>query len=67
MKVYRCDCCNITIDNPYIVRMKEFKVSFDYPFDSHNIHKKRRIHLCEKCFKGLYSLGEKVSLSEGKV
>ena len=63
MKVYKCDSCGRTIDNPYKVKMKEFYISYEYDYGiafPYNYRKKTKIHLCENCYRGLYSLVEKV-------
>ena len=62
-KVYKCDSCGATIENPYKVKMKEFYIGakFDlgmcFPEDS---KQKVKIHLCGKCYKGLCTIANKV-------
>ena len=57
MKIYKCDSCGVTIDNPYTAKMKEFCLACDY--NEHGVipikwKKKVKIHLCEHCYIGLY-------------
>ena len=67
-KVYKCDCCDEIIKDVYEARMKEFYVDSEYdivcgilPLNSKNIVK---IHLCEKCYKGLKEIGGRVKSGE---
>lgn len=67
-KVYKCDCCEEIIKDPHEARMKEFYVGADYdivcgilPLNSKNTTK---IHLCEKCYKGLKEIGGRVKSGE---
>ena len=65
MRVYQCDSCYKIIENPYIVKMKEFYVRVDTDYFSGiaiPIESKRRvkIHLCDECCKGLNLIGELV-------
>ncbi len=54
MKAYICDSCGRTIDNPYTEKMKEFYVEY-YRFE---LKRKRKIHLCNKCYHGLNKIAE---------
>lgn len=61
-KVYKCDSCCGMIENPYIAKMKEFYLGtiFDFGMAFPEETKiKRKIHLCESCFKGLKVIGER--------
>lgn len=67
-KAYKCDCCGKIIKDIYEARMKEFYVDADYdivcgilPLNSKNTTK---IHLCEKCYKGLKEIGVRVKSGE---
>ena len=67
-KVYKCDCCDEIIKDVYEAKMKEFYVDSEYdivcgilPLNSKNIVK---IHLCEKCYKGLKEIGGRVKCGE---
>ena len=67
-KVYKCDCCEGIIKDPYEANMKEFYVGAEYdmvcgilPIKSKNITK---IHLCEECYKGLKEIGARVKAGE---
>ena len=65
MKVYKCDSCGVEITNPHKVGMKEFCLSVDncdswqvlMPFKN-----KRKVHLCEHCYRGLYILAKRQDL-----
>ena len=61
LKVYECDACKKTIQDPYEVKMKEFYVgcSFEYRdvFPSKD-KRKVKIHLCDDCFKGLNKIAK---------
>lgn len=67
-KVYKCDCCEEIVENPHEARMKEFYIDAEYdivggilPIFSKDTTK---IHLCEKCYKGLKEIGGRVKLGE---
>lgn len=67
MKVYRCDSCGLMAEDPHSVCMKEF--TFTEEYDHHGIwrlpiRKSEKIHLCDKCFRGLRSIGEKALKGE---
>lgn len=59
-KVYKCDSCDLVIENPYEEKMKEFYVDVGYecgiavPLNS---VRKVKVHLCNKCFHGLKEIG----------
>lgn len=64
MRIYQCDSCYKIIENPYIVKMKEFYVGIDIEYFSQigiPIESKRKIkiHLCDDCYKGLRVIAEK--------
>lgn len=62
MKVYQCDGCGKTITNPYEEKMKEFYVGCHFDYGGvfpENSKRKVKIHLCDDCFKSLYSIAEK--------
>lgn len=63
MRIYQCDSCKKAIEDPYIVKMKEFHVGIDIEYFSQieiPIENKRRvkIHLCDECYKSLNLIGE---------
>lgn len=63
MRVYQCDSCYKIIENPYIVKMKEFYVGIDIEYFTRittPIERKRKIkiQLCDDCYKGLHLIGE---------
>lgn len=63
MKAYVCDSCGKTILDPYTENMKEFYIgsyfTMGIPFPE-KIKKKVKVHLCNKCYKGLCSIAENV-------
>lgn len=64
MRIYQCDSCYKIIENPYIVKMKEFYVGIDieyFPRIETPIERKRKIkiQLCDDCYKGLHLIAEK--------
>lgn len=64
MRIYQCDSCYKIIENPYIVKMKEFYVGIDIEYFSQigiPIESKRKIkiHLCDDCYKGLRVIAER--------
>ncbi len=64
MRVYQCDSCYKIIENPYIVKMKEFYVGIDIEYFTRietPIERKRKIkiQLCDDCYKGLHLIAEK--------
>lgn len=64
MKTYICDSCGRVMSNPYRENMKEFYVDF-FAHEGNgvlpcNCKRKVKIHLCENCYRGLYSIAEKV-------
>ena len=60
---YVCDACGKIMKDPHEAKMKEFYVGccFDFggsfPIDA---VRKRKVHLCDDCFKGLNKLVDKV-------
>lgn len=63
MRAYVCDACGEVIEKPNICGMKEYCV--DYP--THSLIKRNvEVHLCEKCFKGLKTIGEKTMQNTAK-
>lgn len=69
MKTYLCDSCGRVMSNPYREHMREFYLGCDFDFGvAFPINSKRRkkIHLCKNCYKGLYYIAEKVG-SENNV
>lgn len=61
MKAFVCDACGKTIINPYQQYVKQFYVS---RFTKKNGDPKycicrKKIHLCDDCFRGLYLISEK--------
>ena len=62
-KVYKCDSCGKTIENPYTERMKEFYMGAKFDFGMcfpEESKQKAKIHLCHDCYKGLCKIAEKV-------
>ena len=64
MRIYQSDSCYKIIENPYIVKMKEFYVGIDIEYFSRietPIERKRKIkiQLCDDCYKGLHLIAEK--------
>lgn len=64
MKIYKCNSCGITIENPHKVKMKEFYLAVD--IDNCGIFptpwkRKTKIHLCEHCFEGLYVIVKRIA------
>ena len=66
--VYKCDSCGRTIEDPYTEKMKEFymgaKFDFGMSFPEES-KRKVKIHLCEKCYKGLCTIANNVKEREG--
>ena len=67
-KVYKCDACEVMIDNPYKARMKEFYIGTQYdviwgmlPI---NCKDTTKVHLCEECYKGLKKIGQNIKNNE---
>lgn len=64
MKIYRCDSCYKIIENPYIVKMREFYIDNTHSIQDENpIESKRKIkiHLCDECYKRFISYRQIVS------
>lgn len=65
MRTYQCDSCYKIIENPYIVKMKEFYVGMmDIDCISGIVapverKRKIKIQLCNDCYKGLHLVAEK--------
>ena len=62
-KVYVCDACGITIENPYEAKMKEFYVgcSFELCGVLPSFDKRRvKVHLCDDCYHALCEIATKV-------
>lgn len=64
MRIYQCDSCYKIIENPYIVKMKEFYVGIDIEYFTRigtPIERKRKIkiQLCDDRYKGLHLIAEK--------
>ena len=64
MRVYQCDSCNKVIQDPYIVKMKEFYVGIDREYFTGlgtlvKSKRKIKIQLCDDCYKGLHFIAEK--------
>lgn len=63
MKAYVCDSCGKAILDPYTEKMREFYTGSYFTFGAacpEKIKKKVKVHLCEKCFKGLCYIAENV-------
>ena len=70
MKVYVCDICSITIDDPHTLKMKEFYWACDYENDGiypAKAKRKQKLHLCGNCFEGLKSVFAKLSEDEKRI
>ena len=67
-RVYKCDACSIMIERPHDVKMKEFYVVCDFDdigvFPINCTHKVK-VHLCEKCYKGLRAVARKLEGKDG--
>ena len=62
MKVYKCDACEATIENPYDVRMKEFYIGMDFDYGMAfpcGAVRRTKVHLCDDCFKSLKDIATK--------
>lgn len=65
MRIYQCDSCYKIIENPYIVKMKEFYIGrMDTDCSSGIVipverKRKIKIQLCNDCYKGLHLVAEK--------
>ena len=60
-KVYKCDSCEVMIEKPHNVKMKEFYVATEYDLGMAfpiNSTRKVKIHICEECFNGLKQIGK---------
>lgn len=60
-KVYKCDSCEVMIDKPHDVKMKEFYIAVEideYGAFPYCDTRKIKIHLCEECFNGLKQIGK---------
>lgn len=67
-KVYKCDSCGSMIENPYTAKMKEFYLGCKFDFGKcfpEESKIKVKIHLCEKCYKGLCTIANNVKECEG--
>ena len=51
--VYECDACGVSTNKPHSFKMKEFLVGCDWDGDVINYIRKRKIHLCDGCYKSL--------------
>ena len=66
-KAYVCDSCGKAIVDPHEVKMKEFYIAAEcdvcgvFPV---NAKRMKKIHLCEKCYKGLKEIGGRVKAGE---
>lgn len=62
MKIYKCDSCGMEFNEPYTQKMKEFCLSTEideYGIFPKNWIRKTKVHLCNRCFAGLYILHKK--------
>lgn len=61
MRVYMCDICGITIDEPHSARMREFCFTISN-CDIYQVpqkdKKKVKIHLCNNCFEGFRNIAK---------
>lgn len=63
-KVYKCDCCERIIEDPFETKMKEFYIGCEFDMSGAwpvNCTKKTRVHLCDDCYKGLGELVKKLN------
>ncbi len=63
MRIYQCDSCYKIIENPYIVKMKEFYVGIDTEYFTRiktpvKSKRKIKIQLCDECYKGLHLIAK---------
>lgn len=65
MKVYKCDSCGVEITNPHKIGMKEFCFSVSN-CDIWQVFmptkNRKKVHLCEECYRGLYILAKRQDL-----
>lgn len=69
MRVYQCDSCYKIIENPYIVKMKEFYIDNTHSIQDENLiesKRKIRIHLCDECYKRLISYWRIIAKKKGE-
>jgi len=69
MRVYQCDSCYKIIENPYIVKMKEFYIDNTHSIQDENLIESKRkikIQLCDDCYKGLHLIGELLPKKRGR-
>lgn len=69
MRVYQCDSCYKIIENPYIVKMKEFYIDNTHSIQDENLIERKRkikIQLCDDCYKGLHLIGELLQKKRGR-
>lgn len=63
-RVYICDACGITIENPYKAKMKEFYIGCSFEgggvFPSFD-KRREKVHLCDDCYHALCEIAEKKS------
>ena len=51
-KVYKCDCCGVTIENAHSANMREFYIGYDYDVAGGSfpvqlqLKRTTKIHLC---------------------
>ena len=63
MKTYLCDACHGIINDPYVVKMKEFYVGCfidNFGVQPCNSKRKKKIHLCGECFRALKEVANSV-------
>ena len=65
MKTYVCDSCERIIDNPYILRMKEFYFAWDAEYGKVPVKSKHKIHLCNTCFRALHDIANRRAEKNG--
>ena len=69
-KVYKCDCCGVTIENAHSANMREFYIGYDYDVAGGifpvqlQLKRTTKIHLCEDCYRGLKEIGGRVKSGE---
>ena len=62
MKTYVCDACDVVINSPYEMKMKEFYVGCSFELAGvfpNPTRRKTVVHLCDDCFHALHLIAQK--------
>ena len=59
-KIYICDCCGKTVDDPYKARMVmlDREIININPFERRNIKTTRRIDICHDCWSAIKNMSK---------